>query len=368
MKRSKIRRQIAWEAARLMFHREESEYYPAKMKAGRRICRGWIKPVDLPSNGEIRDQVQLFARILEGQRRTDSLFEMRLEALCMMRILKRFRPRLIGSVLSGHIRHGSDIDLHLFSNSLQPVAGELQRQGKDIDVRRKRITKNGEFHVYRHILIRDRFPFELTIYPENKSHFVFKSSITGKPMERASIAQFEQFLAGEYPDVPIDEEVERVESEIDRFQYYYSLLLPLDKVQQDVQYHPEGDALYHSLQVFDLAADRLPYDEEFLTAALLHDVGKAIDRHDHVVAGLEALDGFITPRTAWLIAHHMDAHQFRQGKLGHRARRRLSENDSFDELMLLQQCNVEGRKSGVETTELEQAVDDLRDISSTFSL
>ena len=40
---------------------------------------------------------------------------------------------------------------------------------------------------------------------------------------------------------------------------------------------PEGDALYHSLQVFALASDRLPYDEEFLTAALLHDVGKAIN-------------------------------------------------------------------------------------------
>ena len=45
---------------------------------------------------------------------------------------------------------------------------------------------------------------------------------------------------------------------------------------------------------FDLARDELPYDEEFLLAALLHDVGKAIDPHDHVAAGLEALEGYIT--------------------------------------------------------------------------
>src|SRR5690606_4791629 len=32
-----------------------------------------------------------------------------------------------------------------------------------------------------------------------------------------------------------------------------SLLLALDGVQQPLRYHPEGDALYHSLQVFDLA-------------------------------------------------------------------------------------------------------------------
>ena len=63
------------------------------------------------------------------------------------------------------------------------------------------------------------------------------------------------------------------------------LLLPLENVKQNPEYHPEGDALYHSLQVFDLARDELPYDEEFLLAALLHDVGKAIDPRDHVAAG-----------------------------------------------------------------------------------
>ena len=49
-------------------------------------------------------------------------------------------------------------------------------------------------------------------------------------------------------------------------------------------------------RVFALARDELPYDEEFLLAALLHDVGKAIARQDHVAAGLDALDGFITAR------------------------------------------------------------------------
>ena len=56
---SKLRRQIAWEAARLMYQRQESEYFRAKMKAAKRICRGWVKPSDLPGNAEIRDQIQL---------------------------------------------------------------------------------------------------------------------------------------------------------------------------------------------------------------------------------------------------------------------------------------------------------------------
>ena len=59
-----------------------------------------------------------------------------------------------------------------------------------------------------------------------------------------------------------------------------------------------------------------PYDEEFLLAALLHDVGKAIDPSDHVAAALQALEGSITERTAWLIAHHMDAQALRAGHAG----------------------------------------------------
>src|SRR6266446_2585495 len=97
MQQTKLRRQIAWEAARLMYSREEAEYYRAKQKAAHRICHGWVKPADLPSNAEIRDEIQAFARLHEGSQRTSHLREMRLEALRVMRLLARHRPRLIGS-------------------------------------------------------------------------------------------------------------------------------------------------------------------------------------------------------------------------------------------------------------------------------
>src|SRR3989339_281252 len=125
MSNEKLRRQLAGEAARLMYPREESEYLRAKLKAARRIVSGEPKPSDLPSNREIREQIQTFARIHEGERRDENLREMRLEALRMMRILKSFRPRLIGSTLTGHVRSGSDIDLHLFSDSVAAVTAGL---------------------------------------------------------------------------------------------------------------------------------------------------------------------------------------------------------------------------------------------------
>ncbi|MFN0056421.1 MAG: HD domain-containing protein [Planctomycetales bacterium] len=366
MPSEKFRRQIAFEAARLMYERQESEYYRAKLRAAKKISRGWVKPKDLPSNAEIRDQIQLFARLHEGDRRTDNLREMRLEGLRLMRLLRRFRPRLIGSTLTGHVRRGSDIDIHLFSDSLDAVEAVLEEEGIPYQVERKRVRKHGEERIYTHIHIPDRFPFELTLYASDLAHYVFKSSVTGKAIERASIAELEQLLAAEYPDLSIEEELASTESLIDRFEVYRALLLPLETVHQSPQWHPEGDALYHSLQVFEHARNELPYDEEFLLAALLHDVGKAIDPEEHVAAALDALEGMITPRTRWLIEHHMEAHALHGQTLGQRARRRLVESDDIEELRLLSQCDRAGRVPGAPAPEVDEALDYCRELARMY--
>ena len=365
MANDKLRRQLAWEAARLMYTREESEYFRAKLKAARRICSGDVKPRDLPSNREIREQVQAFARLHEGDRRTENLKEMRLEALRLMRLLRTFRPRLIGSVMTGHIRQGSDIDVHVFSDSIDALAAVLEEEGIPYEIERKVVRKHGEERLFTHVHVEDRFPFELTVYPADKAHYVFKSSITGKGIERASIAELEQLLEREYPDTALDQDVLESESRVDPFQIYEMLLLPLERVKESREYHPEGDALYHSLQVFDLARDELPYDEEFLLAALLHDVGKGIDRREHTAAGLEALEGLITERTEWFIAHHMEAQGYLDGTLGARNRRRLEASPDFEELLLLAECDRDGRAVGVAVPDLVEALEYLRELSRT---
>ncbi len=366
MNRSKLRRRITWEAARLMYNRQESEYYRAKLKAARQIGQGWVRPADLPSNAEIRDEIQSLARLYEGASRTDNLREMRLAALAMMKRLSPFRPRLIGSTLTGHVRQGSDVDLHLFSDTTEAITHVLDTEGFAYTVEKKQVRKQGEERIFTHIHLTERFPFELTVYAADKAHYVFKSSITGKAIERASIAELEQFLQREYPDLDVAAALADDAAQVDRFQLYESLLLPLENVKQPLKYHPEGDALYHSLQVFDLARNESAYDEELLAAALLHDVGKAIDPADHVAAALEALDGFISERTAWLIEHHMLTHTLADGTLGARARRRLQQSEFFDDLVLLGQCDRAGRVPGVEAPELDEALDYLRELESMF--
>ena len=305
---ARIRRQIALLAARLMYDRQESEYFTAKRKAARQLGVEYrYRPKDLPSNAEIRDQIQGLACLYEGERRKEKLRDMRLEALRLMRLLAAFRPRLIGSVLTGHVRQGSDIDLHVFSDHLSAVTSVLDEQNLPYTVQTKRIVKHNEERYFTHVHVADRFKYELTLYGTDKVNYAFKSSITGKAIERASIAELEQLLKREDPGLDLDGAVERLEDHLDRFELYRMLLEPLERVKQNPSYHPEGDALYHSLQVFELARGRAPWDEELLLAALLHDVGKAIDPSDHVAAGLAALEGTITPRTQFLIAHHMEA-------------------------------------------------------------
>lgn len=359
----KLRQAIALEAARLMYERVETEYFSAKRKAAKRLCRGSVKPSDLPSNSEIRDQIQLFARLHEGDKRTANLKEMRLAALGMMRLLRPFKPRLIGSVMTGHIRKGSDIDIHVFTNSAGLVTDILENEGYQFDLERKAITKFQESRVFTHIHVFDRFTFELTVYDEDKAHYVFKSSITGKAIERASIAELEEMLIREYPDLDLEADLKEQEVETDAYAVFRMLLLPLESVQQSAKHHPEGDVQYHLLQVFELARDARPYDEEFLLAALLHDVGKGIDPHDHVAAGLSVLEGCITERTQFLIEHHMDALAYKAGTLGARVRRFLEASEHFEDLMLLRELDTQGRVRGAIVGTVDEALDYVRELA-----
>lgn len=362
MQLTKLRRAIAHEAARLLYLNEESEYYRAKQKASKRLCQGWVKPADLPTNAEIRDAVQSLARTHEGPKRLDALLDMRLSALRVMRLVSKFHPKLIGSVLTGHVRQGSDIDIHVFSDSFESIANCFDLECIPYEIERKKVRKDGIETTYTHIHVREVYPIELTVYRDAMRSHVFTSSITCKAIERASMHQLEELLRYEYPNLNVEHQLNELNETPDPFQVYYALLLPLENVKQHPKTHPEGDALYHSLQVYDLACDEMPYDEEFLLAALLHDVGKGIDSTAHVESALEALDGMISERTHWLILNHMEAHRIYDGTLGSRAHRRLRENESYGELILLSECDRAGRVAGVETSTLEDAIDYIRSL------
>jgi hypothetical protein len=152
--------------------------------------------------------------------------------------------------------------------------------------------------------------------------------------------------------------------QLDRFTVYRMRLVPLETIKQNPKYHPEGDALYHSLQVFHLAREARPYDEEFLLAALLHDVGKAIDPQNHILAGVEALRGSITERTLWLIEHHMDLTPNRERMLSARQRRELDASEHLEDLKLLRELDDAGRVPGMVVESLDEVLRYLKGLES----
>jgi predicted HD phosphohydrolase len=110
------------------------------------------------------------------------------------------------------------------------------------------------------------------------------------------------------------------------------------------------------LQVFELAREARPYDEEFLLAALLHDVGKAIDPQDHVGAAVQALRGAVTERTFWLIAHHMDLLSSRDRPIPPRLKRELEASEYIEDLKLLRELDDAGRVPGMQVDTIDEVL------------
>ena len=149
----------------------------------------------------------------------------------------------------------------------------------------------------------------------------------------------------------------RLADHVDRFAVYKLRLGPLEAVKQDPRRHPEGDALYHSLQVFELARQARPYDEEFLLAALLHDVGKGVDPTNPVATALEALRGAVTDRTLALIGL---LREFKLARAKPGAPPPVADPDTLEDLALLQELDDLGRVPGASVGTLDEALDYLR--------
>lgn len=136
-----------------------------------------------------------------------------------------------------------------------------------------------------------------------------------------------------------------------------SLLLALDGIRQDPRYHPEGDALFHTLQVFGLAL-RETREPALLAAALLHDVGKASAGADHDEVGADLIDGLLVPRVVWLVRHHLDLLRHPR-----RARHRRTEVGALQQL---RRWDLGGRDPRARVMSPEAAVAVLLDHPSLF--
>lgn len=201
-KRNVIRQLIVREAARLMFEEGVDQFLDAKRKAAKRIVGKQIR--DLPSNGEISDELYELTKFHNGESHHSTLFEMRLLAMDVMEHLADFNPRLIGSVSTGRIRDGSDIDLHIFSDSLETLLHHLDLLQWPYELKQVLIQKDGRPQEYTHAYLDMAFPVELSIYPVNEIRVRGRSSTDGKPIDRISLFRLRDMMLNEHAEAWAD--------------------------------------------------------------------------------------------------------------------------------------------------------------------
>lgn len=134
------------------------------------------------------------------------------------------------------------------------------------------------------------------------------------------------------------------------FDYLKQLLFDLEDVEQSQKYHPEGNALFHSLQVFELAL-QCSNEPRLWAAALFHDVGKSVDSHQHCKIGKQMLSGVLGEDIVWLVEHHLDL--MTSPKKTHQ---KYSNHLKLNDLEILRKCDVKGRDPFAKPMSVNSAV------------
>lgn len=201
---SQLRVELTKMAAKLMYEEGVSQFYDAKRIAAKRLLTQggggnyWIK--DLPSNGEISEVLALMADLHEGDAKTAQLFAMRIIALDIMELLSAFDPRLIGSVSTGRVRAGSDIDIHIFTEDIASLEARIHELGWRYETDQVVIQRLGKIEEFTHIYIDNHYPIELSVYPMRDLRIQGRSSTDGMPIVRIKHMRLHELIMQEHSE------------------------------------------------------------------------------------------------------------------------------------------------------------------------
>ncbi|MDQ5911361.1 MAG: hypothetical protein QG599_3458 [Pseudomonadota bacterium] len=190
---------LAQECARLMAEEGLTDFRAAKRKAAQRLAVADLRL--LPDNQEIEQALLDYQRLFQADRQPQQLQKLREAALDAMRFLADFRPRLVGSVLSGTAGPNTTIQLHLFADTPEDVALFLMNRRIPFESSERRLKPgNGEpvsLPVFR--FSAGDHDFDLTVFAPLAEREAPRSPVDGRPMRRAGPADLEVLLAESRP-------------------------------------------------------------------------------------------------------------------------------------------------------------------------
>ena len=185
------RRDVAREAARLLYTGAYEEYKDAKRAAASSLgARG------VPTNHEVAEELDRLAEEAEGPDRLKRLAEMRATALSVMRLLADMRPTLIGSVWRGTARSGSDIDIVVYGDPRDAEA-KVSATHHVSERTTKTFTVDGSPRASTHITL-DTGPHkvELVVRPpgDTEAYAGERCDIYGDPKRGLSLPELERLM------------------------------------------------------------------------------------------------------------------------------------------------------------------------------
>ncbi len=337
-----LRQQIATEAARLLLRGKEHDFTAARKRAARWLKRRKLRREDMPSNAEVQVQMYALSGVMASERDPAVAWQMRHFAGQLMDLLADFQPRAQGAVLDGCATLGAEIALTVLAPR-DVISGRLKAAG--LTVRTVPAADTSDTSLWQLQLVR---PFPTLIEG--------RGGDTPSGLSREQLRELLQSTPSAAPEIPTDEHP-------DAFSVFEMLIEPLARVALDPDYHPEGDALYHTLQVFELGLQERPYDEEFLLACLLHDAGLAINPKHPVLSVIDAVGTLITDRTRELIELRPVASEYlRTGTCP----QRLRKSEEFEDAVLLARLDRAGRVPGTPVRALAEALDFIRNLATEW--
>ncbi len=191
-----LRHQISVEAARIMSDEGVRDFQVAKRKAAERL--GIPDNKHVPTNQEVEQALREYLELFHAKRLSGTLDTLRKCAVEAMHFFSEFKPRLVGSVLSGIVTPESRIQIHVSADTSEDIGLLLSDHNIPFEETDKRLRYGGDRYescpVY--CFSADNNPIEVFVFNHKRGRETPLSPVDGKPMQRATVTQVEKLFNG----------------------------------------------------------------------------------------------------------------------------------------------------------------------------
>ena len=167
------------------------DFHAAKRKAAERL--NLPEGQHLPSNPEIEQALSEHLQLFHSRDLPQTLQRLHRLAVQAMRLLERFEPRLVGSLLTGHVTRFSEIQIHVIADAPERVAFLLQENSIPYEETSKRLRYGGDRSAIVPVygFLAEDTAIEVSVLTPAAAREAPLSPVDGRPMKRATLKEVE---------------------------------------------------------------------------------------------------------------------------------------------------------------------------------